>query len=132
LDSVVSETPYKLNSGNSTLIPQQQLRNGVLLMSLPHTEAVSGIYNLIQGNKSLDKIALNYSKTESYLESYTIDNLKTELGAYPNFKISSAIKDSSSGADIVVEQQGYPLWKYLIYLALAALLFEIIIIRFVK
>jgi hypothetical protein len=131
-DSTQSETPLSLSNGQSTLIPQQQIRNNQYILALPHTEARSGIYNLSQNKKVLDKLAFNYSKTESFLDNYSVTDLKSELSIYTNIQIADAIKDANSGAEIYSQQSGYALWKYLIWLTLAALLLEILFLRFIK
>ena len=92
-----------------------------------------GFYELLQGDKVVLPLAINYSRVESVMASYTPDEARTIVAEkqYGRFTISDAA-DQKVPESVIVSNEGKKFWKLFILLALAGLLAEMVIIRLLK
>jgi hypothetical protein len=130
LENNEAQQIYTLKSGDLKIIPPQSINGRRLMIEIPRQEMKAGIYELAAGDTLRKILAFNYGKEESYLESYSIDELKKAFSEYKNV----TIYDTQSSAGFLTEFKkdniGIALWKYCLILSLIFLLIEILLIRF--
>lgn len=127
---------YKLKSRDLEIIPVQSLRGNTLTLTLPKTADLesnqamgAGIYTLEINGKPVKTLALNHSRAESRMETYSADELGAFFAGQDNVKVYEDVEDGefieafrSTGMD-----KAY--WKYFIVAALFFLLMEMLIYR---
>lgn len=130
---------YKLKNKQLELIPAQSMRGKTLILTLPKSSELqdnqllgSGIYDLEINGKIEKSLALNHSKTESFMDMFTADELKEILGNQKNINIYDDLDDSSFIQAFRASSMDKPFWKYFIIAALVFLLAEILITRLLK
>ncbi len=120
----------KIN-GQTEVIPQHQLRDGLLEIGPGPDINVSGNYILTLGIDTLCVAGLNYSRSESNLDSYMNEEIKELIRANPDIKAEVFDGNTQSlTRTIAVQQKGTELWKWCLFLVLAFLLLESLLIRF--
>lgn len=122
---------YKMKGAGSEFIPRQKAAGSVVLLTPGEQAEQAGIYTVFTDNeKEGELVALNYNRKESQLEYYTPSDLK-EMYPQKNIHVLEAAAADLSG--VVKElEQGIVLWKWCILLALAFLLAEVLLLRFLK
>jgi len=125
-------TLHQLGDENM-LIPEQQVQNNELRLSMHDQIQTSGYYNLMHGDSLLWAMAFNYSRNESDLSCYTpeqIDSLCQTAGL-PDFQI---VELSDAGFPEVINalHKDRPIWKLFIIFALLALMAEGVLLRWRK
>lgn len=130
---------YKLKNKQFELIPAQSLRGKILRLTLPKSSELqdnqllsSGIYELEINGKVEKTLALNHSKTESYMDIYTADELREAFDNSKNIKVYDDMKDGSFIQAFRESSMDKAYWKYFIVAALLFLLVEILLSRFLK
>ncbi|WP_207505095.1 BatA domain-containing protein [Telluribacter humicola] len=130
---------YKLRRNKAELIPVQRLNGNQLVLELPKSNQLSGdqavdagYYELVRDDKVEQLMALNHDNTESKLDYYSPDELRTAFAGQKNVQVFDKIDDSAFAREFEEQNLGTNLWKYFLYAALAFLLIEIVLIRFVK
>lgn len=133
------EPVFRLKSGNLELIPAQRISGKQLIFDLPENPqtgskqlAEAGYYELTLDGKTQKILAFNYDKKESQPASYSTAELKQIFSRYKNVQVFNALNEGEFVSEFKAENQGRNLWKYCLIAALAFLLAEILIIRFVK
>lgn len=135
---------YKLKSvateGNTNkieIIPVQRINDNQLTLELPKATQLSynqllesGYYELQLDGKTEKLLALNHDNEESKMEFYTPQELKTFFAGQKNVTVFDNLLDGDFVKTFRENNVGMPLWKYCIMLALAFLLAEILLIRF--
>ena len=131
---------YDLNIGNKTIyhllkneldvIPEQQAVGNNMLINIDNAITQAGFYTLkLPQSNDTTSLAINYDRSESILTYWSLEELKK--GSL--LKNATWISGNTQQAAVVNEmQQGMPLWKVCIILALLFLLTEILLIRFMK
>lgn len=135
LKSVVTEA----NTNNIEIIPIQRINGNQLTLELPKATQLSdnqilesGYYELQLDGKTEKLLALNHDNDESKMEFYTPAELKSFFAGQKNVTIFDNLLDGDFVKTFQENNIGTPLWKYCIILALAFLLVEILLIRFMK
>jgi hypothetical protein len=127
---------YKLKSRDLEIIPVQSLRGNTLTLTLPKTADLesnqamgAGIYSLEINGKAVKTLALNHSRAESRMDTYSPQELEEVFADQKNVKVYEDVEDGefidafrSTGMDKVY-------WKYFIVAALFFLLAEMLIYR---
>jgi len=133
------EPVFRLKSGNLELIPTQRINGKQLVFDLPENPqtgskqlAEAGYYELTLNGKMQKILAFNYDHNESQPQSYSTAELKQLLGRYKNVQVFNALNEGDFVSEFKAENQGHNLWKYCLIAALAFLLAEVLILRFVK
>ena len=128
---------YKLKNKDLEVIPVQHLRGKTLVLTLPKSSELqnnqllgSGIYELEINGKSVKSVALNHSRTESYMDTWSPDELREAFSAQPNVKIYNDAEDGRFIQAFRDSSLDKPYWKHLVVAALFFLLLEILITRF--
>lgn len=131
---IAPDEVYQLSSDDldEELIPAQNLRQNRLTIELADIEE-AGIYDLEPTqteptSENSFKIALNYDRKESIMDFKS----QQELENFAEGKNINVIDGTSADieGEIQAAQQGTPLWRYFVILALAFLLAEIAIFKF--
>ena len=138
------EATYKLKNVSTPnnkieIIPVQRIVGNTLTLELPKSSQLidnqvleSGYYELQLDGKTEKLLAFNHDNEESKLDFYTPEELKTFFAGQKNVTIFDNLLDGDFVKTFQESNVGTSLWKYCIMLALAFLLIEILLIRFVK
>ncbi|WP_337044650.1 BatA domain-containing protein [Emticicia sp. 17c] len=146
LPNIKKNATYKLTSvaktgtgGKIEIIPIQRITGNQLTLELPKATQLSdnqilesGYYELQLDGKTEKLLALNHDNEESKMEFYTPDELRKFFAGQKNVTIFDNLLDGDFVKTFQESNVGTPLWKYCIILALAFLLVEILLIRFMK
>lgn len=140
--TIANPTPnavYKLKKDKLEIIPIQRLNGNQLLLELPKSnqlnagqELESGYYELLLNSQPERLLALNHGNRESAMNFYTPDELRRAFAGQPNVQVFDSINDGDFVDELRAQNQGTNLWKYFVIAALAFLLVEIGLIRFMK
>ena len=126
-----AEQVVKLTKDSLTFIPAQRVLNGVLRLEIPPGMNAPGFYNLTRNGRILTQLAFNTDKRESELVAYSLAELQQLIGPNrPNIQVYDASSGQSVAARYRAERVGTPLWRYCLALALACLLAEVLLLRF--
>lgn len=132
-------TVFKLKKDKIELIPVQRLNGNQLTLELPKSnqlnddqEMESGYYELLKDGQLQQLLALNHDNLESQLDYYTPDELRKAFANQPNVQIFDNVTDGDFVKEFQKQNLGTNLWKYFLWAALAFLLLEILVIRFIK
>jgi hypothetical protein len=130
-----SEQALKLSSadGKFEIIPEYRFVEGKAFIYVFNQIKQSGIYELKAGNEIITLLAFNYDRKESDLSSWNDKELEEQL-VESGFTLYNILETSRVELTEVVKQldEGKKLWKIFIILALLFVLFEILLIRFLK
>ena len=130
-DSLFGEEPVKL-VGQQEIVPAQRKMNDQLVMEIPKFAIVPGFYRAVFQGDTLDLLAFNLDKAESYLDQFNGKQAKELLGGGDNISLFQASSVEAFSNAIKDRYLGTPLWKYAIVMALLFLLAEVLLIRFLK
>ncbi|MER2997778.1 BatA domain-containing protein [Pontibacter populi] len=129
--ATAGEGIYKLEKDSLSFIPEQQLRGGNLYLNIPPDLNEAGIYNLTLNGVTAGTVAFNYDNRESFLETYTPDELRTIVGSdRKNIHVYDYGDAFSVKNEFEKRYFGVKLWKYCLILCLFFLMAEIALIRF--
>ncbi|UOG73687.1 BatA domain-containing protein [Hymenobacter tibetensis] len=130
--SAGADQVFKLVKDSLTFIPGQQLQAGVLRFDVPPGMREQGFYRLTHNGRDITTIAFNFDKQESRLDTYSAAELRQLIGPNrPNVQVYDASAGQSVAAKYKAEQVGTSLWQYCLWAALACLLTEVLLLRFV-
>ncbi len=122
---------FKLVKPNQELIPSQRLLGDELFLDLPEQTLEAGYYDVVLDGKVVTSVAFNYSKEESEMSFYSVEELKNIFSKQKNVQIyESTSKEFVK--DFKDKNIGVSLWKYFVVFALIFILIEILLIRFLK
>lgn len=130
---VIGENVFHLSdpSKNFDVIPAHSVIDGRTILDLHRQVNQPGNYLVKLGNDQIAGIAFNYNRKESDLSTLTNDEIVT---AYTTAKLTnfSLLENDSKGLTSALTEidYGIRLWKICIWLVLAFLLAEILLIRF--
>ncbi|HTH56640.1 MAG TPA: VWA domain-containing protein [Cyclobacteriaceae bacterium] len=130
-DSIIGEEPVKL-VGSQELIPAQRKMDGQLYLELPKLSLTSGFYQVMNRKDTLALVAIDLDKKESLLEQLKPEEAKNHLGNRSSISVFKGATAASFSNEVRDKYVGKPLWKYAVMLALAFLLIEVLLIRFLK
>jgi hypothetical protein len=131
---------YKLKRDKLEIIPVQRVVGNQLLLEMPKSNELaagqnieSGYYEL-QNNqgKTEQLLAFNHGNQESAMDFYSADELRRAFANQPNVEVFDSIQDGDFVQVLEQENLGRSLWKYFLMGALAFLLVEIGLVRFMK
>jgi hypothetical protein len=134
-DATQLEQPPHIKQLNSQLdiIPEQRIVNNSLFLYTRNQINNKGFYELIKNSNPVLPLAFNFSRKESNLTCYTVDELSKIL-ANKASKNLSLIESSQSDISKQIQQDasGKKLWKLFILFALLFIAVEISLLRFLK
>jgi hypothetical protein len=131
VDSVAADEAITLK-GEQEIVPSQRRVADLAYLEIPKFSIQQGFYDVISNKDTVNLLAFNLDKAESMLEQYSATELKTQMGNGENISIFESEGAEAFSTEIKERYLGKPLWKYAIMLALAFLLAEVLLIRFLK
>ncbi|GAB3971868.1 BatA and WFA domain-containing protein [Spirosoma terrae] len=130
---------YKLKHDKLDIIPVQRIVGNQLLLEMPKSNELSagqeveaGYYELQLDGKTERLLAFNHGNEESAMDFYSADELRRAFANQPNVEVFDSIQDGDFVQVLEQENLGRSLWKYFLLAALACLLVEIGLVRFMK
>ncbi|MEM7655060.1 MAG: hypothetical protein AAF399_02945, partial [Bacteroidota bacterium] len=112
------------------MTPEQFTQGGATILNFEQMELVEGNYQLVQNEQLLEHIAFNISDLESRLAFSPQSNLREELDNAGLGAIQLIRPEADQLAQAIqTEQEGTPLWKYFIILAICFLAGEILLLK---
>lgn len=137
IDKVSPNTVFKLRRNKTEIIPVQRVTGNQLLLEIPQGDQIgdglnAGYFEVIQGDKVEQIIALNHNNDESKLEYYSPADLRAAFSGQKNVQVFENLDDDAFSKEFRQQNLGTNLWKYFLYAALFFLLVEILLIRFKK
>jgi hypothetical protein len=121
---------FKLVKDSLEYVPEQRVRDGRLVFSVPAEMNEPGIYQLVSDKDKLGVLAFNFNKKESELDFYTPDEIKDMAGNAANVRVLDASDELAIKKIFSPDNTGTQLWKYCLILCLLFALTEILLIRF--
>lgn len=123
----------KSEKGDFEIIPQHVVSDGVLKVMPGDQLKEAGNYMLLLGDSVLAKVSFNFNRVESagnFLDQEDVEKALDDAG----FTEAAVLNGNEKEIKQTVLQldEGKPLWKWFIILALLFLLVEILLIRFFK
>jgi hypothetical protein len=116
-----------INNSENSFIPLQQLYTSKVSLETTDNPQTQGLYTLNKENTVLETIAFNYNSFESELNFL---NIKEEIKDNKNLEysesIASVLRKNSDKNKVTW------LWKWFLALAIVSLIFEILILKFLK
>ncbi|RAV99862.1 vWA domain-containing protein [Pseudochryseolinea flava] len=131
MDSLQSDEPVRL-IGQEELVPSQRKVGESIFIDLPKFSISNGFYNLVSQGDTVNLLAFNLDKSESLLAQYSGDEVKKMMGDGTNVSIFEATSVGTFSNEIKERYLGTPLWKYALLMAIAFLVVEVLLIRFLK
>lgn len=131
LDSVLNDQPLKL-VGSQEIVPPQRKQADQIVMELPRFAMSAGFFKVVNVKDTVGLLAFNLNNSESLLEQFTAEQVKTQMGNPEGVSIFAANSEEAFSNEIKARYLGTPLWKYTLIMALIFLLVEILLIRFLK
>jgi len=126
----INKEIFKLVKDSIAYIPEQQIREGNLVFSVPSDVNEAGFYTLTKGDKPEAVFAFNLPKSESELNFYSTEELKTLTQDTQNVHVLDVDDELSIKNLFDQENRGTQLWKYCLILCLLFALLEVLLIRF--
>lgn len=130
---------YKLKRDKLEIIPVQRIVGNQLVLEMPKSNQLSagqqvesGYYELQLDNRTERLLALNHGHQESAMAFYSPTELRQLFAGQKNVEVFDSITDGDFVQVLEHENLGTSLWKYFLVGALAFLLMEIGLVRFMK
>ncbi|MFN4082965.1 MAG: BatA domain-containing protein [Bacteroidia bacterium] len=121
----IKEPVIEIKNNETSIMANLQLRNSVWYANTNNSITKAGFYDLVSSNKTIDKIAVNYLRTESNIIFETpktinnnIENIGENIEIHNN-KLTKAEKGSNY-------------WFLALVLSVVFLILELLILRFMK
>ncbi len=125
------ELVYKLQGASDEFIPEQRIVGSKVFLGINNQIKEAGFFNLfLTEDEALDRFAFNFSRQESELDYYQVDELNEMVGE--RVAIINTSNDAAITTEIEEQSQGIVLWRWCIILALIFLALEILLLRFWK
>jgi hypothetical protein len=126
------ESPVHIIGNGIDFIPAQQYLQNELKVELQNEITKAGHYQLVQEEKLIGQISFNYNRNESKVATYSpAEFMEEAVIKQLNFQLLNE-KNDVLRSKIEKIDQGTPLWKYFIILALIFIAIEIILLRYLK
>ncbi|MCS7004366.1 MAG: BatA domain-containing protein [Cytophagales bacterium] len=131
IDSLQKNDILHLINENANYIPPQRITDNRAYISIPKGGLPSGTYSICTKKNSvpIDFIALNYSREESDIRGLTYKELKEMFANVPHIKVFDPQDLQTFKNDFKSQTEAIPLWRWMLILALIALLGETFLIR---
>lgn len=130
-DSLSGESPLKL-IGKQEVVPAQRRSGDKVVLEIPRFSVDPGFYFALAERDTLALVAFDLDQKESILDQWSGEEVKSMMGGGKNIALFDAAATDSFSNEIKARYLGTPLWKYALIAALAFLLAEVLLIRFLK
>ena len=129
----VTEAPLKLepmDGSSAPLLPPFAQVRGAVEVQLPSALRATGNYKLTQDGRILAAVGVNHDRRESNPEPYSASEWQDALreAGWEAASVWDAT-EATVGSLVTRFERGQPHWRLMLALALAALLFEILLLR---
>lgn len=131
VDSIEGENPLRW-VGAEEVVPAQRKVNDDVIFDIPTFTVTKGFYKVVSQRDTVNLIAFNLDKAESIMAQYSAQEFKDLLGGRDNITIFNVGRQQAFSNEIKERYLGTPLWKYALLLALAFVVAEVLLIRFMK
>jgi len=131
VDSLSGDKPLKM-IGKEEVVPPQRFINNEVFLEIPKFSVTQGFYYVTSESDTLSLVAFNLNKAESLLDQFSGNEIKNQMGNGGNITIFEAGSAEAFSNELKARYLGKPLWKYALMMALAFLLAEVLLIRFLK
>ncbi len=129
------ESPFIIKQPGSgfSVIPEQRISKGKLIMDIHNGITDNGIYQLLLNDSLYGQFAFNFNRDESQMDFLDSEELKDKISqsGLVNFDVLD-VGNADMMEDIKTLQKENEFWKLFIIFALLMLLAEIMILRFWK
>ena len=119
----------KAQKGAAEFIPGQKSVGNETRIFFHSQVSEAGLYDLLQGSIKLTTVAFNYGNEESALSYFSQDDLEKMFDDNESVTVLNGAARTLT-TQISEQTNGRQLWRYFIYIALAAILCEIVVLRF--
>ena len=119
----------KAQKGAAEFIPGQKSVGNETRIFFHSQVSEAGLYDLLQGSIKLTTLAFNYGNEESALSYFSRDDLEKMFDDNESVTVLNGATRTLT-TQISEQTNGRQLWRYFIYIALAAILCEIFVLRF--
>ncbi len=116
-----------IKNNTTSFIPLQQLYTTKITLETTDNPEIQGLYTINKDTVVLETIAYNYNSSESKLQFL---NIKEEIKGNKNLQYSESIADVLHKN--TEKNKVTWLWKWFLALAIVSLIFEILILKFLK
>lgn len=130
-DSLQGDEPLRL-VGSEEIVPSQRRVGDRVFLDIPKFSITQGFYQIAHNGDTLGLLAFDLDKAESQLAQFTGQEIKTQVGGGDHISLFEAESTETFSNEIKARYLGRPLWKYALVMALAFLLAEVLLIRFLK
>lgn len=125
------ELVYKMRGAGGEFIPEQRIVGSKVFLGVDNQVDQAGFYELfLNEEEMLDHFAFNYSRRESQLDYYPVEELEARFGE--RVAIIDTDNDAAITTQIAEQSQGIVLWRWCLILGLLFLGIEVLLLRFWK
>lgn len=122
------ELTYVVKGAEEFIPGQRRLKNEVLI-DINNQIKTAGYYDITLADKIIEKVAYNYNRIESNLQTSTQEEL---MFNNPKIQLLNANQETNLAQIIHENDKGVPLWRWCLILALVFLAIETLLLRFWK
>lgn len=126
-DEVLKVSSLDKSRLNEQFIPLQRVYQQKVVLEVDENPLVSGFYQVVKNNKTLQNLAFNYDREESETAYSNLESIKKQ---YPNIQLSSSIQETFQQLKENYQVKSY--WKWFVLLAILFLIIEVLLIKFLK
>jgi len=123
--------PLVIRGEKSEFIPEKRTLGHSTSLDLSGSTAMSnlhaGCFDLVNNQQLVSKIAINYDRSESNIESWTKEEVEAHLRESGLVHINSINVEKGASAVPIQLERNFPYWKILVVIALSFLLVELLI-----
>ncbi|CAD5251404.1 MULTISPECIES: VWA domain-containing protein [unclassified Imperialibacter] len=129
--SEVTDTDlYKLSGNGQEIVPGQQSVGANVRLELPRFMMQAGYYDVKFRDELVDALAFNLEKGESQLKPLPEESVLELFNTVEKKEIINVLSPEDLEKNLNERFNGKELWKYALILALAFLLIEVLLLRF--
>lgn len=121
---------YRLKKEDQEIVPGQQAVGNQIRLDLPRFLMEAGFYDVIFKEELVDVVAFNLEKRESLLKPLPDNTILDLFDPLQKKEILNVVSTEELEDNLNERFQGKELWKYALILALAFLLIEVLLLRF--
>lgn len=116
-----------IHNSSTSFIPLQQSYPEKAVLQTTDNPSANGLYTVNNRNNIIETIAFNYNKNESSIQFMNIrDLIKNNKNLHYSESITDVLKENKKNNKVTW------LWKWFLALAIVSLIFEILILKFLK
>ena len=122
---------YKI-TGKKEFIPGQRNLGKKMILDVSNQIIEGGLYDAVLNDQKVKTLAFNFDRAESDLSFYSNSELADQIKTNPAMTVISQEQQAGINVAISEKDQGIVLWRWFLWAAIAFLLVEALLIRFLK